>query len=384
MSTLTTMYRALANSPSTITVEAINASATTVRLEQASILPDTIPCLLTFGYDKKEAETVLVTGVSGTQITMIRGVDGTAAAWPIGTRAARTLTAKDLNDLQDNILALNEGKQESLTFDNAPTSGSSNPVKSSGIKAALDEKADGSDLEEHADDTTAHITAAERQTWNGKQNALTFDNAPTAGSSNPVKSSGVKSALDDKADLDDFQTHDENTQCHVSTADRSKWNGKADQEDFEDHEENTTVHITASERSAWNGKQDKITANGVLQGNGSGGITAKPVDTTPTDGGSNLITSGGVAQGLSSKANTSDLTSHTGNTTVHITASERSTWNGKENSGVAAGLIQRTDNVAAANTAYGTVMARGMYFGTTDLTAGTSPLTSGVIYGYYE
>lgn len=31
----------------------------------------------------------------------------------------------------------------------------------------------------------------------GKQNTLTFDDAPTAGSSNPVKSSGIKSALND-------------------------------------------------------------------------------------------------------------------------------------------------------------------------------------------
>lgn len=36
-------------------------------------------------------------------------------------------------------------------------------------------------------------------TLNGKQSTLTFDDAPTAGSSNPVKSSGVKSALDGKA-----------------------------------------------------------------------------------------------------------------------------------------------------------------------------------------
>lgn len=30
----------------------------------------------------------------------------------------------------------------------------------------------------------------------GKQNTLTFDDVPTAGSSNPVKSSGIKSAID--------------------------------------------------------------------------------------------------------------------------------------------------------------------------------------------
>lgn len=52
-------------------------------------------------------------------------------------------------------------------------------------------------LNTHAENTVKHITAAERTAWNGKQNALTFDTAPTAGSTNPVTSGGVKAALDD-------------------------------------------------------------------------------------------------------------------------------------------------------------------------------------------
>ena|GEM_PF-2203516 len=52
-------------------------------------------------------------------------------------------------------------------------------------------------LNAHAENTVKHISAAERTAWNGKQNALTFDTAPTAGSTNPVTSGGVKAALDD-------------------------------------------------------------------------------------------------------------------------------------------------------------------------------------------
>ena len=52
-------------------------------------------------------------------------------------------------------------------------------------------------LNTHAQNTTVHISAAERTNWNGKQNALTFDSTPTAGSTNPVTSGGVKAALDD-------------------------------------------------------------------------------------------------------------------------------------------------------------------------------------------
>lgn len=52
-------------------------------------------------------------------------------------------------------------------------------------------------LNTHAENTVKHITAAERTSWNGKQNALTFDTTPTAGSTNPITSGGVKEALDD-------------------------------------------------------------------------------------------------------------------------------------------------------------------------------------------
>ena len=80
----------------------------------------------------------------------------TADATAIGTKADKTYV--------DNQLAT---KQNTLTFDNVPTSGSNNPVKSGGVFSALA----------------------------GKQDTLTFDNIPTSGSNNPVKSGGVYSAL---------------------------------------------------------------------------------------------------------------------------------------------------------------------------------------------
>lgn len=46
--------------------------------------------------------------------------------------------------------------------------------------------------------------------------------------------------------------------------------------------------------------------------------------------------------------------------------------------------INRTNSVAAADTSYGTYMARGIAAGTADLTAGESALTSGCIYFVYE
>ena len=64
-------------------------------------------------------------------------------------------------------------KQNTLTFDNTPTNGSSNPVTSDGIYAAL----------------------------GTKQDIITVDASPTNGSTNPVQSGGVYTALAGKVDI---------------------------------------------------------------------------------------------------------------------------------------------------------------------------------------
>lgn len=66
------------------------------------------------------------------------------------------------------------GKQDALTFDNTPTNGSSNPVTSDGIYTAL----------------------------GTKQDTITFDATPQSGSTNPVKSGGVYDALAEKVNID--------------------------------------------------------------------------------------------------------------------------------------------------------------------------------------
>lgn len=53
-----------------------------------------------------------------------------------------------------------------------------------------------SDLTE--DSTHRTVTDAEKTTWGGKQDTLTFDDAPTASSNNPVKSGGIYTALSSK------------------------------------------------------------------------------------------------------------------------------------------------------------------------------------------
>lgn len=43
----------------------------------------------------------------------------------------------------------------------------------------------------HAADTVSHVTILERENWDAKQDALTIDPIPTSGSDNPVRSGGV-------------------------------------------------------------------------------------------------------------------------------------------------------------------------------------------------
>jgi len=114
LSELSTMYPAQPNSPYTTTLGEISASDTAVVVADASVLPTTLPFLMTLGYDKSASETVLVTAKTDNTLTIVRAVDGNALLWVAGTKCARIFTAKDLNDVQSNLLTLNADKQEKL------------------------------------------------------------------------------------------------------------------------------------------------------------------------------------------------------------------------------------------------------------------------------
>lgn len=65
-------------------------------------------------------------------------------------------------------------------------------------------------LSELESDATHRLTTdSEKATWNAKQNQLTFDTIPTSSSTNPVTSGGIKSSLDLKADKSNTYTKEE-------------------------------------------------------------------------------------------------------------------------------------------------------------------------------
>lgn len=112
MTDIATMYAPQANSPVTTTTEAITAAQMSVSVLNGAVLP-AAPTLLVLGGDTENAETILVSSISGNTVTIAqRAVEGTARAWPSGTTIARLFTAKDLRDAQSNIIALNIFKAE--------------------------------------------------------------------------------------------------------------------------------------------------------------------------------------------------------------------------------------------------------------------------------
>ena len=90
-------------------------------------------------------------------------------------------------------------------------------------KEAWDGKADASALTAHTGDTTIHVTAEDKQAWNGK------------------------------ADASALTAHTGNTTIHVTAEDKQAWNGKADASALTAHTGDTTIHVTSADKQAWNG-----------------------------------------------------------------------------------------------------------------------------------
>ena len=157
-------------------------------------------------------------------------------------------------------------------------------------------------------------------------------------------------------------------------------------------------------------RQAKITASGILKGNGSGVVSEAQAGTdyqapltagtdyiippsSPSNG--NVLTYNGtswIAQtpatelpSQSSSTNGQYLKSN-GSTAswVSVSTAPESNSSNLVTAGALYNSVKREDSIDANNTNYSTKMARAIYATTTDLTAGSSSLTSGVICVVYE
>ena len=160
-------------------------------------------------------------------------------------------------------------------------SGGSNPANLPSASEAL--AALRTDLDNHTENEDIHVTAQEKAAWTGKQNALTFDSAPTEGSQNPVTSGGVKAALDAEAQARAQNNaalgnaiSAEATARHAAddelgediAEERNRAEGEENriQGDLNTHKENFIIHVTATDKAAWDAKVDPATLLGYVNG----------------------------------------------------------------------------------------------------------------------
>lgn len=159
---LTTMYPAKNNSPTTVLTASLSSTGTTMTVDNSAVFP-AAPNLAVIG-TSDTAEIVLYTAINGNELTIVRGQNGTTpGSWSAGTSCARNFTAADHEAFRENILDLESRKLDSVSW---------------------------GDISGTLSDQTDLNTAL-----SGKQATLTFDNNPTTGSSNPVKSSGIYDAF---------------------------------------------------------------------------------------------------------------------------------------------------------------------------------------------
>ena len=262
MTTLQTMYPPQALSPATTTAGAVTTSSTTVNVLNGSVLPDA-PNLLTFGGETENPETVLMTAKNGNTLTIQRAVQGSARAWPAGSSIARLFTAQDLLTLQNNITELLNSKAEA---GDVPTPSSSTPnMDGTGSAGSGTTYARGNHVHPTDDTRQAKITASGLLKGDGNGGVAAAE-------------AGTDYALPSAIPSPSSSTPNK---------DGTGSSGSSSAYSRGDH-----THPTDDTR------QPKITASGILKGDGNGGVVAATAGTdyqTPLTAGTDYATPAAVA-----------------------------------------------------------------------------------------
>lgn len=134
------------------------------------------------------------------------------------------------------------------------------PAVKSGINATK-----VSNYDTHLADTDIHVSLANKQTWDGKQNAL--DTAQTAAVNSGITGTKVTG----------YDSHISDTDIHVTASDKTAWNSKQDGLSqtqlaavnsgvtgtkvtaYDSHVTDADIHVTTTDKATWNGKQDALT-----------------------------------------------------------------------------------------------------------------------------
>ena len=174
------------------------------------------------------------------------------------------------------------------------------------IKKVIDSNGDGHTViptpHTHAQSEVSGLSAA----LAGKQNTLTFDSTPTTGSTNPVTSGGVKTALNGKADVGHVhdKIQDEDVRAKVECGTVGNTDAGKIKLSVEDSEgEAQTAEITAS-------NIDNLKR------------ALSDPDSTPTSNSTNLVTSGGVNTALNGKMDNKTIDASPTSNADHLVSSK--------------------------------------------------------------
>ena len=98
--------------------------------------------------------------------------------------------------------------------------------------------------------------------------------------------------------------------------------GKTNQSDFTGHTTNTSIHVTTAQTAAWDAKSDFSGSYNDL--------TDKPtIPTVPTSNTAFTNDAGYItANDITGKTDVTAFTAHTGDSTIHVTSSDKTSWNG--------------------------------------------------------
>jgi len=221
--------------------------------------------------------------------TKVTGVTGFTVDNTAGTITITLATGATLT-----VTPHDPTKQDTLSWDSTPTADSTKPVTSGGVKAALDGKQDtlSWDTTPTSGSSKPVTSGGVKAALDGKQDTLSWDTTPTSGSSKPVTSGGVKAALDAKQDTLSWDATPtaNSTKPVTSGGVKAALDLKLDKADYVDF-------TGASSSDAGAAGKVPAPAAGGHRYLASGGSWQAP-DTVPTNGSNYLITSDAVFDAL--------------------------------------------------------------------------------------
>ena len=175
-------------------------------------------------------------------------------------------------------------------------------------------------LTAHTANTNVHVTAAEKETWNNKSDFSGDYNDLTNKPTIPVVPTNVSAFNNDSGYITSNAISGKADTTAVTQVNNA----------LTAHTANTTVHVTTSEKNSWNNKSNFSGSYDDLTNKPT--IPVVPTNVSDFTNDASYIT----IDAISGKADTSTVTSlnnivtaHTANTSVHVTAAEKSTWNAK-------------------------------------------------------